>query len=158
MFKMHRRLVRGMGWTICGIVLASCVGTELVAHSDHPGSPKARSGNLPAAVGLVSDFDSGTDQSTAPGASHDHGTTSREAGGDGHAHAEHASPSSHQDGSAQHDSNRAHEDASPVGGANAGDASALRFTCPMHPEVDRGEPGACPKCGMKLVPKAKARK
>ena len=27
-----------------------------------------------------------------------------------------------------------------------------RFTCPMHPEVIRDEPGSCPKCGMHLVP------
>src|SRR5437870_29735 len=27
-----------------------------------------------------------------------------------------------------------------------------RYTCPMHPEVVRIEPGQCPKCGMTLVP------
>lgn len=27
------------------------------------------------------------------------------------------------------------------------------YTCPMHPEVVSKEPGNCPKCGMKLVPK-----
>ena len=27
------------------------------------------------------------------------------------------------------------------------------YTCPMHPEVQSNEPGRCPKCGMKLVPK-----
>lgn len=27
------------------------------------------------------------------------------------------------------------------------------FECPMHPEVRQNEPGRCPKCGMKLVPK-----
>lgn len=26
------------------------------------------------------------------------------------------------------------------------------FTCPMHPEIVRGESGNCPICGMKLVP------
>lgn len=25
-----------------------------------------------------------------------------------------------------------------------------QYTCPMHPEVNRTEPGTCPKCGMKL--------
>jgi hypothetical protein len=29
---------------------------------------------------------------------------------------------------------------------------AQRYTCPMHPEVVRTEPGQCPKCGMTLVP------
>ncbi len=27
------------------------------------------------------------------------------------------------------------------------------FTCPMHPEVQRTEPGKCPGCGMELIPK-----
>ncbi len=26
------------------------------------------------------------------------------------------------------------------------------YTCPMHPEIVRDEPGSCPKCGMALVP------
>ncbi len=29
----------------------------------------------------------------------------------------------------------------------------IEYTCPMHPEVVRDEPGACPKCGMNLVPR-----
>ena len=28
----------------------------------------------------------------------------------------------------------------------------LKYTCPMHPEVVKDEPGKCPICGMKLVP------
>ncbi len=29
----------------------------------------------------------------------------------------------------------------------------IKYTCPMHPEVVRDEPGSCPKCGMDLVPR-----
>ena len=29
---------------------------------------------------------------------------------------------------------------------------ATMYTCPMHPEVRQSSPGACPKCGMTLVP------
>jgi len=29
----------------------------------------------------------------------------------------------------------------------------IEYTCPMHPEVVRDEPGSCPKCGMNLVPR-----
>src|SRR5712692_11791018 len=32
------------------------------------------------------------------------------------------------------------------------------YTCPMHPEVVRAEPGQCPKCGMTLVPIKEERK
>jgi hypothetical protein len=31
------------------------------------------------------------------------------------------------------------------------------YTCPMHPEVQQAGPGPCPKCGMKLEPKAAKR-
>ncbi|MDH4215580.1 MAG: copper-translocating P-type ATPase, partial [Gallionella sp.] len=30
---------------------------------------------------------------------------------------------------------------------------AVEYTCPMHPEVVRGEPGSCPICGMALEPR-----
>ncbi|WP_198409098.1 MULTISPECIES: vitamin K epoxide reductase family protein [Novosphingobium] len=29
---------------------------------------------------------------------------------------------------------------------------ALEYTCPMHPEIVRSEPGTCPECGMTLLP------
>src|SRR5580704_4330524 len=29
----------------------------------------------------------------------------------------------------------------------------MEYTCPMHSEIVRGEPGSCPICGMDLVPK-----
>ncbi|NQU37152.1 MAG: heavy metal translocating P-type ATPase, partial [Actinobacteria bacterium] len=35
---------------------------------------------------------------------------------------------------------------------NAGAGSADRWTCPMHPEILRDEPGSCPICGMALEP------
>jgi P-type Cu+ transporter len=30
----------------------------------------------------------------------------------------------------------------------------MTYTCPMHPEIEQDHPGACPKCGMTLEPKA----
>jgi heavy metal translocating P-type ATPase len=30
--------------------------------------------------------------------------------------------------------------------------ASKQFTCPMHPDVVKDEPGKCPKCGMNLVP------
>ena len=34
----------------------------------------------------------------------------------------------------------------------------IMYTCPMHPEVRKSEPGKCPGCGMDLIPKAVAAK
>lgn len=33
------------------------------------------------------------------------------------------------------------------------DSQAVKYTCPMDPEVVKDAPGDCPKCGMKLVEK-----
>lgn len=30
---------------------------------------------------------------------------------------------------------------------------AVKYTCPMHPEVVQDQPGKCPKCSMTLVEK-----
>jgi hypothetical protein len=37
-------------------------------------------------------------------------------------------------------------------GEAAPDSAAEVYTCSMHPEVKRTEPGACSLCGMALVP------
>jgi P-type Cu+ transporter len=34
------------------------------------------------------------------------------------------------------------------------DKGSSKYTCPMHPEIIRDQPGACPICGMDLVPMA----
>lgn len=53
-----------------------------------------------------------------------------------------------------------HEGASPLaapheGHADPADAPAMDtvYVCPMHPDVTSKEPGECPKCHMKLVPR-----
>ena len=32
-------------------------------------------------------------------------------------------------------------------------STRIEYTCPMHPEIIRSEPGACPICGMALEPR-----
>jgi len=32
----------------------------------------------------------------------------------------------------------------------------VEYTCPMHPQIVRSEPGACPICGMALEPRSAA--
>lgn len=42
-----------------------------------------------------------------------------------------------------------------VASASASAGATATYTCPMHPEIVRREPGTCPICKMKLVPKAR---
>lgn len=35
--------------------------------------------------------------------------------------------------------------------SNIPSAKSSYFTCVMHPEIDREQPGKCPKCGMDLI-------
>jgi hypothetical protein len=44
-----------------------------------------------------------------------------------------------------------HSSEADVVGDSAPKAEAVRYTCPMHPEVVADSPGRCPHCGMKLV-------
>lgn len=120
---------------------SACVGTDLNVPSSHPGSADARVGRLPELTALRSDFNAAV---SAP------------SGGEGHEHGARAPSAAPPAASDADDGAASHQ---RVGGASeaaqgAADApSAARYTCPMHPEVDRAGPGQCPKCGMKLVPK-----
>src|SRR5213079_2562986 len=42
---------------------------------------------------------------------------------------------------------------SPSANGERPTANPAEYTCPMHPEVVRSEPGACPICGMALEPR-----
>lgn len=41
--------------------------------------------------------------------------------------------------------------AAPPARAPDADGPAIAWRCPMHPDVARDRPGACPICGMRLV-------
>jgi len=47
----------------------------------------------------------------------------------------------------QHSGHGGHQHAMP------GEGKVTEYTCPMHSEIVRREPGHCPKCGMPLVPR-----
>jgi P-type Cu+ transporter len=36
-----------------------------------------------------------------------------------------------------------------------GDSTAMIYICPMHPEIEQDQPGACPICGMTLEPRSR---
>src|SRR5690348_15991149 len=67
----------------------------------------------------------------------------------GRTHHHHAEPVGH----ACHESDHAGHPVAPAAtaaGATAGEVA--EWTCPMHPEIRRSAPGACPICGMALEP------
>ena len=45
-----------------------------------------------------------------------------------------------------------HHEVTPASAADPVTAPATEWTCPMHPEIRRPGPGACPVCGMALEP------
>jgi hypothetical protein len=139
-----------------------CTSAELERGPEHPASPEAPSAPLPP-VG----------EALAPGAGASPPTASGPAGGapDAHSgHSGHGAPPSGASSAAAGagaGSRGAAEQPSPApkGGEHAGHGAepapepgdprrAQQWTCPMHPEVVRPEPGKCPICGMKLVPRA----
>ncbi len=57
-------------------------------------------------------------------------------------------------GETQHgDEQRGHAGHAEHAAHGGGGEDAEEYTCPMHPEVVRDEPGSCPICGMDLVPR-----
>jgi Cu+-exporting ATPase len=60
----------------------------------------------------------------------------------------HAEPVAHAH--ACHESDHTEHPVAPAAGATAGEVA--EWTCPMHPEIRRSAPGACPICGMALEP------
>ena len=66
-----------------------------------------------------------------------------------------ASTKQPHDHSAPHDRAQMHEhaDTATPGQSDPGQLpSGTIYTCPMHPEIRRNEPGNCPRCGMTLEP------
>ena len=108
---------------LASALVAACGATELAVSAEHPASPRAPAGRFVAAAALRSDFSGSSAEHEGPAAP-------SETSHAGHSHAEKAPASSAQS-----------------------EPGAVTYTCPMHPEVVRTEPGNCPICGMKLVPK-----
>lgn len=143
MFKLQNRFSSSKLSFLFPFLLAACVGTELAFPASHPGNAAASSGTVPMLSGLHSDFDaSGESRGTKDSS-----------------HAEHAEHAEHADADHPDAEHAEHADADPAGHADPAEAAPQPakadavYTCPMHPEIERSEPGRCPKCGMKLVPK-----
>jgi hypothetical protein len=113
-------------WLIPSVSSPACVSTELDVRTNHPAHPQAQTTRVPLSSALSPDFDV-------------HGDSEVDAGAPapgphaGHGHAGHAP-------------------ATQGASSSEKDPSKTVYTCPMHEEIRRNEPGTCPICGMKLVP------
>jgi Ni,Fe-hydrogenase III large subunit len=63
---------------------------------------------------------------------------------------EHCHDQDHK-GHHEHHHGHDHEHSNEHQQEHAHENAAAEYTCPMHPEIVRDEPGSCPKCGMDLV-------
>lgn len=117
------------GLVLC-LAAVACASSQLATSADHPASPAAAAAPLPS-VGTM--LVGAEPPPTAPPP-------------DGGAH-----PSSHQGHDAPGAPAHAAEEAGEAG-TEEKEAQKQQWTCPMHPEILRSEPGSCPICHMKLVP------
>ena len=121
------------------VAMLACVSTQLEVGKTHPANASAETTPLPnvgaALKGDIEPPQKDETKSEGSGPSSDH------------AHA------GHQHGGGSATAPEPPSDTAPTE-TPKGDATerATQWTCPMHPEVVKTEPGNCPICGMKLTP------
>lgn len=126
---------RALALAAATLLLTACVKTELDVSGNHPGNPSAEPGKIASSTALGEES-APPDGSGAPASPHA-----------GHEH--------HADGMPTSAASEASSPPVPSPQQQAPDA--VTYVCPMHPEIVRKEPGDCPICGMKLVPKKAAK-
>lgn len=112
--------------------LVACTSTELEVPVTHPGSPRASAGRVAQTEALTAAYGLEAGVSEPAATSNDHR----------HHH---------------HGAEGRRGDSAKAPAVASAPIAAAGFTCPMHPEVVRKEPGKCPICGMNLVPKKDAK-
>jgi len=132
---MKRRAMRNrlqqhpIALSVAALFLMACVKSELDVPPDHPGNPSANSAKLAPSTALRKES-APREDGEPPGLPHA-----------GHEHHS-ATPAP-----------TAGEASQPSSAPSQQTPDGTTYVCPMHPEVVRKEPGECPICGMKLVPK-----
>ncbi|MET0388821.1 MAG: heavy metal-binding domain-containing protein [Polyangiales bacterium] len=128
------------------LMLSACVASALPDEpARSPASPNAQTPALrPIATSLHEDPLAAplAPEQVGPGQGHD---------GDAHQHGAH-----------QHHAPPPSAAAAPVSSPPAADGGtppeATEYVCPMDPDVRQSQPGRCPRCGMRLVPRPIAEK
>lgn len=139
-------------------LLLGCASTQLETGKSHPANPAAPTTQQSVAGALDADFDPQAGASAAPASDPHAGHAMGAQQTPGHNEPRGDSPGEQQPEPAQSPpaagtSPRAEHEPSTQSGEKPQHAPQ-QWTCPMHPEIVRSEPGNCPICGMKLKPKA----
>jgi hypothetical protein len=132
-----KAMQRELALSAAALFFTACVGTDLEVPANHPGSPEANTGKIASSTALGKEFDLQVEDRESPDSAHA-----------GHEHQSGGTP-------AASPSSETGERAAPSPSQQTTDGTT--YVCPMHPEIVRKEPGKCPICGMKLVPKKEAK-
>jgi hypothetical protein len=125
-------------------LLTGCTGQpdQTKVPTEHPANPAAAEAPVPPSSQTLASPTTGTESNEAGSSAasvhaggHDHGAS--------HGGTAAAAPDAAGESTAA--------TAPPAAGAKGG---ATVYTCPHHPEVTSDKPGECPKCHMKLRPRA----
>ena len=128
--KRNKLKQREFAVAAAALLLTACVKSDLEVPDDHPGIPDASPGQVAPSMALRKD--PALAENSAPAAS---------------SHAGHE----HHSGTPASAASEATQPPSSASSQEAPDTAT--YVCPMHPDIVRKEPGECPICGMKLVPK-----
>jgi hypothetical protein len=123
--------------SMCVVLVPACVSTDPETPASHPANASV--------AGPRSDHDTAVLRAGFDPFERYEGSAA-DAGAVPQGHESHSAHQAHEPSASEPSGPSAPSD----GGATPAAAS---YTCPMHPEIVRPEPGRCPKCGMKLVPK-----
>jgi hypothetical protein len=116
-----------------GTVALGCVSSELELPATHPAHPRARLAEVHSTKALTQAY------------ALENGGEPVSEGISSGAHTRHDHGSDAPDATVPHRQ------------STESPAAVATFTCPMHPEIVRAEPGSCPICGMNLVPQKGAK-
>jgi hypothetical protein len=148
--------LRRSSWAV--LLLLGCASPQLETGKNHPANAAAPTAEQSVGGALDADFDPRAGASAAPAsdphAGHAMGAKKPPGGSEPTGDSPGAQRTEPAE-SAPAAGSKPHAEHEPSGqSTEKPQDGSKQWTCPMHPEIVKTEPGNCPICGMKLKPKA----